>query len=137
MRPSLSFLLVLSGLLRQQHVLSHGTASHCRRIFHSGCARSSQRRPLAFTSSTSFILPLSSATKSRKLATSSVLWGRRGKGRGDAGGLKNKKGKTVAKGDLPSKICVVCGRPFTWRKKWERCWDEVTCCTYHLPFAAF
>ncbi|MFN5726211.1 MAG: DUF2256 domain-containing protein, partial [Pseudanabaena sp.] len=23
---------------------------------------------------------------------------------------------------LPSKDCVVCGKPFTWRKKWERCW---------------
>ena len=27
-----------------------------------------------------------------------------------------KPGKVVAKGDLPSKICVVCNRPFTW---WE------------------
>jgi len=24
---------------------------------------------------------------------------------------------------------VVCNRPFTWRKKWERCWDEVTTCS--------
>lgn len=24
------------------------------------------------------------------------------------------KGKQVAKSDLPSKICVVCGLPFTW-----------------------
>ena len=31
--------------------------------------------------------------------------------------------------NLPTKTCVVCGRPFTWRKKWERCWDEVTCCS--------
>ena len=42
------------------------------------------------------------------------LWGRRGGG-GD------KKKKAVAKQDLPSKVCVVCGRPFAWRKKWERC----------------
>ncbi|MFM8738693.1 MAG: DUF2256 domain-containing protein, partial [Cytophagales bacterium] len=21
---------------------------------------------------------------------------------------------------LPSKTCAVCGRPFTWRKKWEK-----------------
>ena len=27
------------------------------------------------------------------------------------------------------KDCVICGRPFTWRKKWERCWDEVTTCS--------
>jgi len=35
----------------------------------------------------------------------------------------------VKKENLPSKICVVCNRPFTWRKKWERCWDEVLCCS--------
>lgn len=43
--------------------------------------------------------------------------------------MKNKKGKTVAKENLPSKVCVVCNRPFTWRKKWERNWDEVTTCS--------
>jgi len=26
---------------------------------------------------------------------------------------------------LPEKICVVCGLPFSWRKKWEKNWDEV------------
>ena len=35
----------------------------------------------------------------------------------------------VKKENLPSKICVTCNRPFTWRKKWERCWDEVTTCS--------
>lgn len=35
----------------------------------------------------------------------------------------------VKKENLPSKICVVCDRPFNWRKKWERCWDEVTTCS--------
>ena len=35
----------------------------------------------------------------------------------------------VKKENLPQKVCVVCGRPFTWRKKWERCWDEVTTCS--------
>lgn len=33
------------------------------------------------------------------------------------------------KSNLPTKVCVVCERPFTWRKKWERCWDEVTTCS--------
>ncbi|HBJ92910.1 MAG TPA: DUF2256 domain-containing protein, partial [Hyphomonadaceae bacterium] len=28
------------------------------------------------------------------------------------------------KSDLPEKICPVCDRPFSWRKKWERVWDE-------------
>jgi hypothetical protein len=35
----------------------------------------------------------------------------------------------VAKSNLPSKMCVICDRPFTWRKKWERSWDEVTTCS--------
>ncbi|MEP3654696.1 MAG: DUF2256 domain-containing protein [Litorimonas sp.] len=30
---------------------------------------------------------------------------------------------------LPTKICVVCDKPFTWRKKWERVWDEVKFCS--------
>lgn len=35
----------------------------------------------------------------------------------------------VKKENLPSKVCVVCNRPFTWRKKWESVWDEVTTCS--------
>ena len=31
--------------------------------------------------------------------------------------------------NLPTKVCPVCNRPFTWRKKWENCWDEVKCCS--------
>ncbi|MFN4910073.1 MAG: DUF2256 domain-containing protein [Flavobacteriales bacterium] len=30
---------------------------------------------------------------------------------------------------LPVKSCVVCKRPFTWRKKWEKVWDEVKYCS--------
>ncbi|RYY56071.1 MAG: DUF2256 domain-containing protein [Chitinophagaceae bacterium] len=37
--------------------------------------------------------------------------------------------KTVKKENLPSKRCASCGRPFTWRKKWERNWDEVKYCS--------
>ena len=33
------------------------------------------------------------------------------------------------KSDLPTKICPVCDRPFTWRKKWEKSWDEVKYCS--------
>jgi len=33
------------------------------------------------------------------------------------------------KGDLPTKICATCGRPFIWRKKWERVWEEVRYCS--------
>ncbi|USE36065.1 DUF2256 domain-containing protein [Endozoicomonas sp. SCSIO W0465] len=27
------------------------------------------------------------------------------------------------------KQCPVCHRPFSWRKKWERCWDAVRYCS--------
>ncbi|MEC8516902.1 MAG: DUF2256 domain-containing protein [Pseudomonadota bacterium] len=37
--------------------------------------------------------------------------------------------KRLQKRDLPSKICVTCGRPFTWRKKWERDWEQVRYCS--------
>ncbi|MEM1151214.1 MAG: DUF2256 domain-containing protein [Pseudomonadota bacterium] len=33
------------------------------------------------------------------------------------------------KSDLPTKTCPVCGKPFSWRKKWERVWDEVKYCS--------
>ncbi|MEH6672613.1 DUF2256 domain-containing protein [Halopseudomonas sp.] len=33
------------------------------------------------------------------------------------------------KGDLASKTCARCGLPFSWRKKWARCWDEVRYCS--------
>jgi hypothetical protein len=38
-------------------------------------------------------------------------------------------GARPKKGELPTKVCVVCQRPFAWRKKWERCWDEVRYCS--------
>ncbi|MEE1886448.1 DUF2256 domain-containing protein [Pseudomonas carassii] len=28
-----------------------------------------------------------------------------------------------------SKICAACGRPFSWRKRWVRCWEEVKYCS--------
>lgn len=28
-----------------------------------------------------------------------------------------------------SKLCVVCARPITWRKKWERDWENVRYCS--------
>jgi hypothetical protein len=37
--------------------------------------------------------------------------------------------KGVKKHHLPSKICVVCQRPFSWRKKWEPVWEEVKYCS--------
>lgn len=37
--------------------------------------------------------------------------------------------KMRSKADLPTKICAACGRPFTWRKKWEKTWNEVRYCS--------
>ena len=33
------------------------------------------------------------------------------------------------KPNLPEKICAACGRPFAWRKKWARDWDQVRFCS--------
>ena len=30
---------------------------------------------------------------------------------------------------LPEKICAACGRPFAWRKKWEKTWADVRYCS--------
>ncbi|MCB9356792.1 MAG: DUF2256 domain-containing protein [Lewinellaceae bacterium] len=30
---------------------------------------------------------------------------------------------------LLRKICAACGRPFSWRKKWESVWEEVRYCS--------
>lgn len=35
----------------------------------------------------------------------------------------------MKKQHLPEKTCLSCQRPFSWRKKWERCWDEVRYCS--------
>ena len=33
------------------------------------------------------------------------------------------------KGDLPTKVCAACARPFSWRKKWARDWEAVRFCS--------
>ncbi|WP_396151351.1 DUF2256 domain-containing protein [Flavobacterium sp.] len=30
---------------------------------------------------------------------------------------------------LPQKNCKTCGLPFSWRKKWEKNWEEVLYCS--------
>ena len=30
---------------------------------------------------------------------------------------------------LPTKTCPICGKPFTWRKKWARDWEQVVYCS--------
>lgn len=33
------------------------------------------------------------------------------------------------KANLPQKICIACLRPYTWRKKWARDWEQVKYCS--------
>ncbi|MDB4040131.1 DUF2256 domain-containing protein [Methylophilaceae bacterium] len=35
----------------------------------------------------------------------------------------------MKKEHLDSKLCKVCKKSFTWRKKWENVWDEVKYCS--------
>ncbi|MFN9418383.1 MAG: DUF2256 domain-containing protein [Pirellula sp.] len=37
--------------------------------------------------------------------------------------------KHRSKHELPTKVCLVCMRPFSWRKKWERDWERVKYCS--------
>nr|WP_324258714.1 DUF2256 domain-containing protein [Cellvibrio fontiphilus] len=37
---------------------------------------------------------------------------------------------------LPQKTCVYCQRPFTWRKKWARDWEQVKYCSKACGAAA-
>ncbi|MEL6539654.1 MAG: DUF2256 domain-containing protein [Bacteroidota bacterium] len=30
---------------------------------------------------------------------------------------------------LPRKVCPICQRPFSWRKKWARTWHQVLYCS--------
>ncbi|WP_113925463.1 DUF2256 domain-containing protein [Cognataquiflexum aquatile] len=35
----------------------------------------------------------------------------------------------MKKSELPTKTCPVCNRPFAWRKKWEKNWENVKYCS--------
>jgi hypothetical protein len=37
--------------------------------------------------------------------------------------------KGIKKANLPSKPCARCGKPFAWRKKWEKVWEQVKYCS--------
>ncbi|WP_447526215.1 DUF2256 domain-containing protein [Parasphingorhabdus sp. NYA22] len=37
--------------------------------------------------------------------------------------------KMRKKADLPAKTCEACRRPFAWRKKWARDWENVRYCS--------
>ncbi|MCH1437300.1 DUF2256 domain-containing protein [Flavobacteriales bacterium] len=35
----------------------------------------------------------------------------------------------MKKTHLPTKICLTCGKPYAWRKKWKRDWEQVKYCS--------
>jgi hypothetical protein len=46
--------------------------------------------------------------------------------------MSNDRGKKTGNHNphgLPTKPCVECGRKMTWRKKWERDWEQVKYCS--------
>ncbi|MCE7948923.1 MAG: DUF2256 domain-containing protein [Chloroflexi bacterium CFX4] len=45
-------------------------------------------------------------------------------------------GKRQGNDPKPTKMCVVCGRPFEWRKKWAKVWDAVKYCSERCRRAA-
>ena len=86
--------------------------NHHHRIFHSSVQLyGRQRTPKNDFDETSSAFETDTTNKSKNSSTSSS------------------SNKTMKKENFPSKICVVCQRPFTWRKKWERSWDEITTCS--------
>jgi hypothetical protein len=42
---------------------------------------------------------------------------------------RNANGIRPSKANLPTKICRACARPFAWRKKWARDWEQVLYCS--------
>lgn len=48
----------------------------------------------------------------------------------------NGRMKMRKKSQLPVKVCAHCTLPFTWRKKWERDWEQVKYCSERCRRAA-
>ncbi|PHR19654.1 MAG: DUF2256 domain-containing protein [Hoeflea sp.] len=44
--------------------------------------------------------------------------------------------KQLRKSHLPQKTCACCNRPFSWRRKWARVWEEVRYCSDRCRTAA-
>lgn len=41
----------------------------------------------------------------------------------------DREGFAGNKAGLPTKPCVACGRPMSWRKRWAKNWAEVKFCS--------
>ncbi|MDX2191730.1 MAG: DUF2256 domain-containing protein [Gemmatimonadales bacterium] len=42
---------------------------------------------------------------------------------------KDRPGRHRPPAERATKVCARCGRPFQWRKKWEKVWAEVRYCS--------
>ena len=43
--------------------------------------------------------------------------------------MPDRRHKSTPNAHLPTKPCAVCGRSITWRKKWERDWENIRYCS--------
>lgn len=43
--------------------------------------------------------------------------------------MRDENGHRGNKAHLPTKPCLACGRPMSWRKAWAKNWDEVKYCS--------
>ena len=51
--------------------------------------------------------------------------------------MKKRKNNRSRKVPLEEKLCLVCGRVFSWRKKWERDWSSVKYCSMRCKIKKF
>jgi hypothetical protein len=42
---------------------------------------------------------------------------------------QNEATRRFTKQTLPEKVCATCKKPFAWRKKWARDWEQVRYCS--------
>ena len=113
---------MIVGLSWRHVTSSPATAMLRAAVLSVGLAGTTPASSLLLLRGSSFAAPRLLAAPPRVVAArgvSSAKGGRGGKGMAEFRNPHN----------LPVKTCVVCDRPFTWRKKWERCWDEVTTCS--------
>ncbi|MES2522447.1 MAG: DUF2256 domain-containing protein [Gemmatimonadota bacterium] len=45
------------------------------------------------------------------------------------GSNRNRPDRARPESERASKTCARCGRPFSWRKKWARDWEQVRYCS--------
>ncbi|MDX2277471.1 MAG: DUF2256 domain-containing protein [Hyphomonadaceae bacterium] len=72
---------------------------------------------------------LSPASSSPGMASRSISSRRTKRKSTPMGRRAEKPTPSYRKPNLPHKDCAVCAKPFAWRKKWARDWDNVKYCS--------